>query len=98
MVLSASVLSASASESMMMMSASSSMSSNTMSMQSTMSPSVMLKSQAVSSIAKKLGYNWFKDRVMLAKMANVENYRGTLSQNLVIKQYLISVYTESVMV
>ncbi len=29
----------------------------------------------VSQVAQKLGYTWSKDRMMLAKMAGVTNYR-----------------------
>ncbi len=54
--------------------------------------------QSVMSIAMHLGYNWKTDRSKLAKMAGVMNYRGSVSQNLKIKSYLLSVAKDAVMV
>lgn len=45
--------------------------------------------QSVMSLAVHLGYNWKTDRSKLAKMAGVMNYRGSVSQNLKIKSYLL---------
>ena len=41
-------------------------------------------------IAKHCGYTWSKDRVKLAKMAGIKNYRGTAKQNTAIRAYLLS--------
>ena len=41
-------------------------------------------------IAKHCGYTWSKDRVKLAKMAGIKNYRGTAKQNAAIRAYLLS--------
>ncbi len=42
----------------------------------------------VQGLAKKMGYNWLKDRKMLAEKAGIQNYRGTKAQNLMIRKYL----------
>jgi uncharacterized surface protein with fasciclin (FAS1) repeats len=57
-----------------------------------MDHSMMMKmdKKSVVAIATHLGYNWKKDRAMLAKKAGINNYRGTLSQNITIKKYLLS--------
>lgn len=53
--------------------------------------SMMMESKmTVSQLAKKHGYNWVRDRKMLAKKAGIENYRGTVAQNSKIKSYLLS--------
>ena len=62
------------------------------------SVSVSLKFKPVATVAAHLGYNWKSDRAKLAKMAGIENYRGTVSQNIRLKKYLLSVSMESVMV
>ena len=41
-------------------------------------------------IAKHCGYTWSKDRVKLAKMAGIKNYRGSVKQNAAIRAYLLS--------
>ena len=63
-----------------------------------MSTSVSLKNKPVASVASHLGYSWRADRSKLAKMAGINNYRGTVSQNVILKKYLLSVSMEGVMV
>jgi hypothetical protein len=49
------------------------------------------------SLAKSMGYNWSKDRVMLANKAGIVGYRGTLKQNLMIRNYLMSIMKDKMM-
>lgn len=107
LLLSTSVLSVSAAD-MMMSSEPSMMTTNTMmssgmdgmKMKSTtsVSMSTKLRNGSVIALARYLGYTWKTDRVMLAKMLDIPNYRGTAKQNIIIKKYLVSVLDESVMV
>jgi thioredoxin 1 len=62
------------------------MSSDKMMMQDTMNMSKM----SVAALAKHHGYNWSRDRKMLAKKAGITNYQGTAKQNLMIRSYLMS--------
>ena len=55
------------------------------------------QNMTVAQIAKKHGYNWIKDRKSLAEKAGIKNYRGTASQNLKIKAYLMSMSSDSMM-
>lgn len=41
--------------------------------------------KSVSEVAKHYGYNWKADRMKLAKLAGVMNYRGTVMQNTKVK-------------
>ena len=67
----------------MMKNGSTSMSANSM-MKST-----RLSSMTVTAVAMHFGYKWRTDRAKLAKMVGISNYRGTYSQNMMIKAYLI---------
>lgn len=55
------------------------------------------KKMSVAQIAKKHGYNWVRDRKMLAQKAGITGYRGTAAQNLKIKTYLMSMSADSMM-
>ena len=57
-----------------------------------------MNKKPVATIAMHLGYSWSKDRAKLAKMAGIKSYRGTVSQNLILKNYLLSLNMEGVMV
>lgn len=52
--------------------------------------SMSMNSMSVISIAKKYGYNWKSDRYSLAKASGISNYRGTASQNLMIRKHILS--------
>ncbi len=54
--------------------------------------------KSVSEVAKHYGYNWKADRMKLAKLAGVMNYRGTVMQNTKIKVFLLSLKSDAVMV
>ena len=62
------------------------------------SMSMSMMSKPVATIAAYLGYDWKKDRAMLAMKAGIKNYRGTVSQNIMIKKYLIMISKSGVMV
>ena len=80
----------------------------------TMNTSVMMKSdsmmktdsmimmdyskKSVNEVAKHYGYSWKADRMKLAKLAGVMNYRGTIIQNTKIKAFLLSLKSDAVMV
>ncbi len=100
--LSTSVLGVSAmemmSESSMMMKSDSMMMKKEDDMMMKTSMHTSMSNKPVASVAAHLGYTWRLDRVKLAKMAGIMNYRGTVSQNLMLKKYLLSVNTEGVMV
>ena len=49
-----------------------------------------MSKMSLIEIAKHCGYTWSKDRVKLAKMAGIKNYRGSVKQNAVIRAYLLS--------
>ena len=51
----------------------------------------------VAALARKMGYNWTKDRAMLAEKAGITNYRGTRAQNGVIAAYLKSMKKDGAM-
>ncbi len=76
------------SDSSMMMKSDTMMKSDSMKVENSMSMKV--QNATVFGVAKKYGYNWRLDRYALAKAAGITNYRGTVSQNLIIKKYLIS--------
>ena len=57
-----------------------------------------ISKQSVFKIASHYGYNWKRDRVALAKLAGVTGYRGTVSQNLRIKAFLLGLKSDAVMV
>jgi hypothetical protein len=83
-------------EGSMMMDNSSMMKNDAMMMDSSksMSDTSMMKttklsSMTVTAVAMHFGYKWRTDRVKLAKMVGISNYRGTYSQNMMIKAYLI---------
>ena len=69
---------------------------SSMMMKTTMHTS--MSNKPVANVASHLGYTWRLDRVKLAKMAGIMNYRGTVSQNLMLKKYLLTVNTEGIMV
>lgn len=54
--------------------------------------------KSVMAVAVHYGYNWKRDRVALAKLAGVTGYRGTVSQNLRIKAFLLGLKSDAVMV
>ena len=62
------------------------------------SMSMGMKNMSVVMVAKSLGYTWKSDRAKLAKMAGIKQYRGTASQNMMLRKYLLSVSMEGVMV
>jgi uncharacterized surface protein with fasciclin (FAS1) repeats len=112
-LLSTSVLSTSAADMMMhsdtsmmmttdtiMTSSMDSMKMDTMKMQATTSLSMraQLRNGPTITLARYLGYTWKTDRIKLAQMINIPNYRGTVAQNIMIKKYLLSVLDASVMV
>lgn len=84
------------SDSSMMMQTDTMMKTGSMMMDHSMS--MKMDNRSVLAIATHLGYTWKKDRVMLAMKAGVKNYRGTLSQNMIIKKYLLMVSKSGVMV
>jgi hypothetical protein len=49
---------------------------------------MMVKKSSVAQTALAKGYNWNKDRKMLAKKAGITQYTGTTKQNLMIQSYL----------
>jgi thioredoxin 1 len=55
-----------------------------------MKDTVNMSKMSVAALAKHHGYNWSRDRKMLAEKAGIENYRGNVKQNLIIKSYLMS--------
>ena len=57
-----------------------------------------MMNKSVTQLASSFGYKWTKDRSKLAKLAGISNYRGSASQNSRIKQYLISLNTDAVLV
>ena len=52
--------------------------------------SLSINSMSVVSVAKKYGYSWKSDRYSLAKAAGITNYRGTASQNIMIRKHIIA--------
>ena len=59
---------------------------------------VMINSRmSVNTIARKMGYNWNKDRKRLAIEAGVKNYRGSFAQNVMIKRYLLGMKKDAMM-
>lgn len=60
--------------------------------------SMKWSNRSVSAVAMHFGYNWKKDRSKLAMLAGIENYRGTIVQNLKIKLFLLSLKSDAVMV
>ena len=52
---------------------------------------------SVSVIARKMGYNWLRDRNKLAMEAGVKNYRGSSAQNVMIKKYLLGMKKDLMM-
>ena len=89
LVLSGSVSAAEMSDTMMK----DTMSSEKMMMKDTVNMSKM----GVAALAKHHGYNWSRDRKMLAEKAGIKNYRGTVKQNLMIKSYLMSMKKDAMM-
>ena len=57
-----------------------------------------MSKQSVYTIAAHYGYNWKHDRVKLAALAGVQGYRGTLSQNIRIKSFILGLKSDAVMV
>ncbi len=57
-----------------------------------------MSKQSVYTIAAHYGYNWKRDRVKLAALAGVQGYRGTLSQNIRIKSFILGLKSDAVMV
>ncbi len=57
-----------------------------------------MSKQSVYAIAAHYGYNWKRDRVKLAALAGVQGYRGTLSQNIRIKAFILGLKSDAVMV
>lgn len=53
---------------------------------------------SVMMVAKHYGYNWKNDRMKLAKLAGIKNYKGTVSQNISIKTFLLGLKSDAVMV
>ena len=49
-----------------------------------------MKKLSTAMIAKKMWYNWSKDKAMLAKKLWIKNYSGNSKQNSKIRNYLIS--------
>jgi hypothetical protein len=48
-----------------------------------------LTKMSVAKLAEHCGYNWKKDRKMLAEKAGIKNYTGTKKQNMKIQKYLL---------
>lgn len=101
----ASASSASAMDAMMKHDSSMMMKSDAMMMKSDtmMKPSVgkmesRMMSMTTAGLAAKLGYTWKSDRMKLASLAGIKNYRGSASQNIAIKKYLTSLQMSGVMV
>jgi hypothetical protein len=52
---------------------------------------------STASLAKSMGYNWSKDRAMLATQASITGYSGTMKQNLMIRTYLMGMMKDDKM-
>jgi hypothetical protein len=52
---------------------------------------------STASLAKSRGYNWSKDRAMLATQASITGYSGTMKQNLMIRTYLMGMMKDDKM-
>ena len=75
-----------------MMMSGSMMTHDSMASHSTMSMSHKPRGSVIF-VAKYYGYTWKTDRLTLAKMAGITNYRGTTKQNLTIRNYLLQMNT-----
>lgn len=58
----------------------------------------MISKKSVAEVAMHYGYSWKRDRNKLAVLAGVQNYRGTVMQNMKIKMFLLSLKSDAVMV
>lgn len=56
-----------------------------------------MNKMSLQSIVKHCGYNWAKDRKMLAEKAGIMNYSGTTKQNLAIRAYLMGMMKNGTM-
>lgn len=52
---------------------------------------------STAALAKAMGYTWSKDRAMLAEKAGIVGYRGTKTQNLAIRTYLMGMMKDKMM-
>jgi hypothetical protein len=52
---------------------------------------------STAALAKSMGYTWRTDRAMLATQAGIVGYRGTKTQNLAIRAYLMGMMKDKMM-
>ncbi len=52
---------------------------------------------STAALAKAMGYIWRTDRAMLAEKAGIVGYRGTKTQNLAIRAYLMGMMKDKMM-
>ena len=65
-----------------------------------MKDSMTMKSynrMSTAALAKTMGYTWRTDRAMLAEKAGIVGYRGTKTQNLAIRTYLMGMMKDKMM-